>query len=142
MSKLQEHFDKSTRGIIAQGGPATSESGGCFYHIERDGKKLRCGIGQLIPAGKEPPASEIGFNLVTALETFLPMDEVGLVRDTYSDLQSCHDNAASAVDVNNGLRVRPLNEFWVCFKAELHQFAMVHNLNEDVLKEIPIGQTA
>lgn len=139
MSKLQEHFDKSTRGIIAQGGPATSETGGCFYRHIKGGKEFKCAIGQLIPQ-HILEAQDIT-SLTDALRTFLPGYGTDK-RVTYEQLQQCHDNAAVDVDSKNNAKIRPINEFWVCFKAELHQFAMSHNLNEDVLKEIPIGQTA
>jgi hypothetical protein len=140
MTTLQEAFDVSTRGIIAQGGPAY-EYGNCLYRT-KDGKK--CAFGQLIPD------EYYRFNYERrGAETVLLLITKGCFYDGYSDeskiidknflkgiepkalreLQFCHDLSVS-------------KNFWTQFKDRLNSYADAYQLNKDVLTEIPEGNVA
>lgn len=45
---MQVIFDKGTAGILAQGEPARAPSGSCQYRTLKDGKTLKCAIGQVL----------------------------------------------------------------------------------------------
>lgn len=153
----QDAFDRSTRGIIKQGGPAVQATHGedsslpdlmCAYRT-REGRK--CAIGQLLSDAEYKPDTMglYGARRVAVIAWGIePNDHETL--DFFHELQRTHDNAAirtvPARDLNDSHKdiktLRTLREFWVQWRANLHLFALKYKLNEDVLKEIPIGLSA
>lgn len=48
MSSRQELFNKAVGGLIEQGECAQNPSNGCLYRLEKNGKVLKCIVGQII----------------------------------------------------------------------------------------------
>lgn len=153
-ARQQEMFDKSTRGIIAQGKPAIRQEDGYWTCVYRDADGCKCGIGQLIEAkdynstwegkGAHIIVRDLKWEVIT--EADLGFDLLkNLKLRPYTKLQECHDNAALEQYAHGEepktykVRPRDLREFWQVWKANLHQYALEYGLNEDILKEIPIG---
>lgn len=157
-ARQQEMFDKSTRGIIKQGKPAIrqqDDNRGSWVCVYRGVDGCKCGIGQLIEdkdynstwegCGAHKVAIDLGWVTTDPYELGRDLNTNPKFRP-YIGLQECHDNAALEQYEHNDvgvesykIRPRPLREFWQVWKANLHQYALKYELNEDVLKEIPIG---
>jgi len=91
---LQQMFDNAVRGLYTQGEMAyDGQKQCCVYRLKtRDGKVLRCGLGQSIPddlysdtmEGRGPIALRHDFPTIKALFHY---DDEALIQ-----LQACHDN--------------------------------------------------
>jgi hypothetical protein len=106
MSKqsLQDLFDKSTAGVLAQGKGAIPVGGtSCFYRLTEHGKLLKCALGQVITDeqmtkhGLTEGVGPRGFS-----EAFMAELLPGVIsRDArmfLGELQEAHDNAARTID--------------------------------------------
>jgi len=96
---MQEIFDKSVKGVIAQGKPAVANDAQCAYRTP-DGCK--CAVGQLIPDDKYDPSWDAPYE-PTLIDESTPQGEAlraalgGLNNDELallSDLQAAHDNGS------------------------------------------------
>lgn len=136
----QEAFDRSTSGIIAQGGPALGHGTSCAY-LAPNGRK--CAAGQLIPPDKYDALAMEG-KAVSAPEVRAVF---GMASDD-SDLnflralQRAHDNAAAIpvkVDHPIATKTRPATdkEFWPRWRANLIEVAAIFALSSFATYDIP-----
>lgn len=132
LARRQELFERSTRGVIAQGGPAARFGPGipgavCFYRAPT-GRK--CAFGQLIPDGAYSLTLE-GKRAAWVIEHELPpglfeVDDAAFL----SGLQNAHDVAAGRC---HGLDLM----FWVHWASALRDVVSAFALDPSVLQEIP-----
>ena len=148
MRTLQEAFDQSVRGIISQGGPSVDPTKSGGYCLLRGPNNHKCAIGWLIPDDKydKDLESMSPAGIVKELGEFPveepePEDLNRRMGSFYSQLQKAHDNSACTYTENPGERIvfNDSRTFFHRFRTYLHQLALRYKLNEDVLKEIPIG---
>lgn len=125
MTNLQDLFDRSVSGVIAQGRPARG-TGGCKYRTD-DGAK--CAVGQLID-DKHYTFDMEGMRIDSkSLRADLIREALGLTEHDKKELgllaalQSAHDNAAF-------LHVM---DFLSVFKTFATAVADTFGLNKDVL---------
>lgn len=130
----QEAFDQSTRGIIAQGGPAMTGPHRSYRAPQPDGTVRKCAAGQLLPDEAYDPAME-GKRAHLFLNKLSPIWGLDLQRDKeifLDSLQSAHDEAAKF-----GGKPVELSDFWSAWKTALARVAKEYNLNPAVITEIP-----
>lgn len=133
MFNMQEAFDKSTRGIISQGGPAIGPDRApngrpcevmCLYRAP-NGRK--CAAGWLIPdeyAGSIQEGAPAAHVLITL--GVISLDDPILDNGFLGALQNAHDGPA----------VHP--QFWGPWRRALTSLAAEFALNPAVLAEIPL----
>lgn len=90
----QELFNKAVGGLIEQGECAQDPSNGCMYRLEKDGKVLKCIVGQIISdemAARNEGIIVSGFDIEDLEAIFGPYyrQEEGF----WDDMQSIHDSA-------------------------------------------------
>lgn len=125
---LQEIFDKSCGGIIAQGGPAIQDNRCCYRTVT--GRK--CAAGQLIPDDKYSSAMEgklVNYDAVS--------DACGITAENQvliNCLQKAHDSSAFDGEgvVERGY-VRDDSEFLRIFKAKALKIAENFKLGPAIL---------
>lgn len=130
-ARMQEWFNKSAIGIVAQGGPCLSGDGLCAYR-GADGRA--CAVGQLIPDDKYsgPLEGKSPHQIATyhmGLETPPTAEEERFLEG----LQSAHDTAATSSRVNTD----PDHAFFVVFGRCMRGLAARHRLDPSVLPEVP-----
>lgn len=135
-ASFQAIFDASTRGIIAQGGPA-HEAGNCMYRQETDDGVRKCALGQCIPDElyNEKIEGQGARGAVGMLELSISSVKLAFLEQ----LQSAHDGAA---EDNTGPDEEVTEHFWFDWKKKLEEVADIFNLDKSVLEEIPVTETA
>lgn len=135
MRGMQEIFDESARGLIAQGEPSF-RNGKCYYRLEtEDGRVLRCAIGQLVPDSmyvRRWDEHAAGLT-VAALPSVLYHLNVSVA--FLESLQAAHDIAAHdiAAALARGRECRWLEEL----RHRMRTVADVWGLSAAVLDEVP-----
>lgn len=135
----QEAFDKSTRGIIAQGGPAISGNK-CAYRTP-EGRK--CAAGQLMPddkynrhmEGRSVAAEEV--RTAFGFQPFSPDTKEDTDLWYLRALQGAHDEAAIVTTGLTGTKLSSDAEFWPLWRGNLRKLAENYDLDGMVTLEIP-----
>lgn len=148
----QAAFDKSVRGIVAQGGPAVNVDGNCAYRVkDRSGAERRCGLGHLIPDSAYNPSMEgkgpeimlrfareadPTFMRELDVETATLHSSTQMFLDT---LQTAHDEPVSSGEacVVAGMFAPASPRYWRSYRAALADMVKTYNLDASVLNEIP-----
>ncbi|RWB08802.1 MAG: hypothetical protein EOQ39_18685 [Mesorhizobium sp.] len=93
----QEAFNTAYAGVIKQGKPSATKSGGCLY---RGPNRRKCGIGQLLTNKEAEGLDSRDTSSVRHLLRggFLPNRFKSADVDFFEDLQSAHDQAADHSD--------------------------------------------
>lgn len=137
----QEIFDLSTRGIIAQGGPAFTLRDGAAYCMYRTPEGRKCAAGQLLPDDEYEFAMENRTAL--AIAAFRPLFTGGL--DLLSWLQNAHD-AAAAAEYGDALNRSNMNveqrPFWDEWRDRLTKIVAEFSLDGAAISEIPVHMPA
>lgn len=129
----QEMFDTAVRGIIEQGGPATTPKGACGYRTE-NGRS--CAVGLLFNyeemSAYKHKGGSVGY--LVDVDTCRPQP---VLRPFFKDnltfldsLQRAHDDAATGHHFKGG-------DFFRDFRQLMTEVAGLYGLNDDVLKEVP-----
>lgn len=119
----QEFFDTAARGIILQGKPSISKDGlECLYRSKKNGKILKCAIGQCIPDELYKPSFENQDikDVIKALKW--NAEDTRLLRN----IQNAHDLASDYFE---------LITFLEYFKLRMLAIAKRYKLKPDVLFE-------
>lgn len=138
----QEIFDLSTRGIIAQGGPAFVLKDGTAFCMYRTAEGHKCAAGQLLPDDEYTIAMEN--RTPSANSTFRPLltTDGGLL----SRLQAAHDAAAAAEygDATNrrNMTVTQQRPFWDEWRDRLTKIVAEFSLDGAAINEIPVDMPA
>lgn len=135
---LQELFDRSVRGVLAQGRPSVRSDGMCLYR-GLDGAK--CGVGHLITDDcydtkielRRADSSVVMESLICSLGTLDRQQ-----RHFIADLQAAHDEAASAGDgefftAMLPRKVFPAPEFLTRYKKACLDLAFKYGLNPETV---------
>jgi hypothetical protein len=95
---FQSIFDKSTAAIIAQGEPSRAVTGACSYRCTKNGKSLKCAIGQLL-TDEQMSKYQVreSFNpyvfQINLIAELAPGVDVDHAKAFLAELQQCHDRA-------------------------------------------------
>lgn len=133
MSRIQEWFDRSSLGIIAQGGPSIDlQTEVCRYRGD-NGRK--CAVGQLVD-GDVGPLDEalVGSELLSLRGGYGDLD--GEERIFLSELQNIHDLAAfqSRPPSKGPLVLMDGPEFFLRWLPRVRSLANSYRLNVDLFE--------